>query len=146
MDLTGGPPEFLGERARPRIGGRGRPRSNQGERSSTDPPPLTDPCGPMRLPQTGCGGDSAGGRFGVVPKQKCVFRVIQQDLRWEMFVDVADQAVVDPVPDQLLQPTRKMLDCLAGDTQLLVLLLPDVAGAVIHGDTDPIGVSGVGAA
>src|ERR1035437_9703995 len=63
-----------------------------------------------------------------------------------MFVDVADQAVVDPVPDQLLQPTRKMLGGFAGDTQLLVLLLPDVTGAVIHGDADPTGVSGVGAA
>ncbi len=57
-----------------------------------------------------------------------------------------DEAVVDRVADQLLQPARERLDQRGRDAQLLVLLLADVTGAVVHGDAHPADVGVIGAA
>ena len=62
-----------------------------------------------------------------------------------LLVDVPDQAVVDRVADQLLQAPGEGLTS-AGEPELLVLLLADVAGAVVHGDADATLRRGVGAA
>src|SRR5262245_2659424 len=51
-------------------------------------------------------------------------------------VDVADQAAVDAVSDQLQQARREAARDLARDAELLVLLLPDPPGAVVHRDAD----------
>ena len=53
-----------------------------------------------------------------------------------LLVDVPDEAVVDRVADELLEAARERLHERWRDTQLLVLLLADVAGAVVHGDAD----------
>ena len=63
-----------------------------------------------------------------------------------LLVDVADQTVVHGVPHQLLQPAGEGLDECWGHAELLVLLLPDVAGAVVHGDADPTSIGLVGTA
>jgi len=59
------------------------------------------------------------------------------DLRVEqrrraLLVDVADQAAVDAVADQLAQARGEAARDLARDAELLVLLLADEAGAVVR--------------
>ena len=59
---------------------------------------------------------------------------VEDDLGRMFLVDVADEPVVDRIADQLLQAVGERLDQGRRDPQLLVLLLADVAGAVVHGD------------
>src|SRR5205085_7722992 len=63
-----------------------------------------------------------------------------------LLVDVADEAGVDAVADELLQPRRERLDQRRRQPEVLVLLLADVAGAVVHGDADALLVGRVGTA
>src|SRR6185503_20300357 len=47
-------------------------------------------------------------------------------------VDVADQPAIQPEPGELAQPRRERARDLERDPELLVLLLPHPAGAVVH--------------
>src|ERR1700722_12961747 len=69
----------------------------------------------------------------------------QDDLGRVLFVDVADEAVVHGVADELLEATGEGFDEGGRYAELLVLLLADVARAVVHGDTDTTAVGPVGA-
>ena len=64
---------------------------------------------------------------------------------WRL-VDVADEAVVERVADELLQARRELRRDLARDAELLVLLLADVAGAVVHRHADAAPAGAVRAA
>src|SRR5579872_5116508 len=57
-----------------------------------------------------------------------------QPLGRALLVDVADQAAVDAVAHQRLEPWGKGPRQFRRHAQLLVLLLADEAGAVVHGD------------
>src|SRR5262245_38345570 len=61
-------------------------------------------------------------------------------------VDVPDQVAVDAVADQRAQARREARRDLARDAELLVLLLAQEAGAVVHRDADAALAGGVGAA
>jgi hypothetical protein len=50
---------------------------------------------------------------------------------------VADEPAVDAVAAQLLQARGEARTRFERDAELLVLLLADPAGAVVHGDADP---------
>src|SRR5262249_58557685 len=71
-----------------------------------------------------------------VPDHAVAVRALVEQERRAPLVDVTDEAVVDTVPDQLAQPRREAARDLACDPELLVLLLPDPAGAVVHRDAD----------
>src|SRR5262245_3398545 len=63
-----------------------------------------------------------------------------------VLADVSDQAAVDAVADELPEPRREPRGELARDPELLVLLLPDEARAVVHRDPDAAPIRLVGAA
>src|SRR5262249_61822252 len=83
---------------------------------------------------------------GAIPDHAAVVGVaVEQECRVPL-VDVADEPVVDAVSHQLAQPRREAAGDLARDAELLVLLLPDPAGAVVHGDPDTALIGAIGAA
>ena len=63
-------------------------------------------------------------------------RLVVEQLRRAVLVDVTDEAAVHAVTDELAQARLEAPDLLDRDAQLLVLLLADVTGAVVHGDAD----------
>src|SRR5262245_12657475 len=69
-----------------------------------------------------------------------------EDLDRTVPVDVPDQRVVHAVPDQLAQTGLEAGRHFRRDAELLVLLLADEAGAVVHRDPDARRVGGVRAA
>src|SRR5262249_32726449 len=81
-----------------------------------------------------------------IPDHATVVRVaVEQECRVAL-VDVAHEPVVDAVSHQLAEPRREAAGDLARDAGLLVLLLPDPAGAVVHGDADTALSGAIGAA
>src|SRR3569832_137610 len=69
-----------------------------------------------------------------------------QELRGALLADVADQALVDAVANQFLQARRERLHEFGREAELLVLLLSDEAGAVVHGNAGAPRIRAVGAA
>src|ERR1700683_4989762 len=82
----------------------------------------------------------------LIPQHRVVAGRLAEHLGRVVLVDVAHQPRVDAVADQATQPGREARRGLAGDAELLFLLLADPARAVVHGDTDPTLVGLVGAA
>src|SRR5262249_11944242 len=70
---------------------------------------------------------------------------VEQECRVPL-VAVADEPGVDAVSHQLAQPGREAAGDRARDAELLVLLLPDPPGAVVHGDADTALIGAIGAA
>src|SRR6185503_7426784 len=80
---------------------------------------------------------AAVGELGamVVPHHRVRDLLVEQCRRAPL-VDVPDQSAVDAVADQLAQARREPLRDLARDAELLILLLADESGAVVHRDPD----------
>ena len=72
------------------------------------------------------------------------FRVVAiEPSRRHLLVDVADQAPVDAEPAELAQLRGERGHHFGRNAELLILLLADPAGAIVHGDADASLVSGV---
>src|SRR6185437_11748992 len=87
--------------------------------------------------------DARSASLGRVPDRAERAAAVQA-LGGARLVDVADQAAVDAIADELLQPRREALHQVRIEPELLVLLLADEADAIVHGDAcaPPIGAVG----
>ena len=85
----------------------------------------------------GARGSPYGGRPEGVPHHLDALALVQHHSGRVPLVDVAHQPVVHRVADQFLEAARELAHQCGRDAELLVLLLADVAGAVVHGDPRP---------
>src|SRR5438270_9876169 len=69
-----------------------------------------------------------------------------EQLHRRLLVDVADEPAVHAIANEFLQTRGERAHERRRDPELLVLLLTDVAGAVVHGDADAPLAGAVGTA
>src|ERR1700688_685255 len=82
--------------------------------------------------------------FGVVPDEGGALVRAEQELPGMLLVDVPDEPLVDREATQLLEAARESSCRLDWNPELLVLLLADVTGAIVHGDSHTAMSGGVG--
>src|SRR6516225_6163489 len=92
-----------------------------------------------RSPRSHCPASPEARRSGLekVPDHVHALVLREDHLGRMLLVDVADEAVVHGITDELLQAAGERSHKLGRDAELLVLLLADVSSAVVHCDPDP---------
>src|SRR5512143_1575660 len=84
-------------------------------------------------------------RSSPVPDRLELTRAIENLCR-ALLVDMSDKTLINSVAHEFLEPRWKGLHELRCEAELLVLLLTDKAGTIVHRDTGPPLVGAVGAA